>query len=69
LPGRSTAYTFTGRITQWFGENVMITHSTGTMTFSVRLTGSDGSRISFHQVAHYTINALGIEFGFDKASC
>jgi hypothetical protein len=47
----------------------MITHSTGTQTFSVRLSGSDGSRISFHEVAHYTINALGVEFGFDKPSC
>jgi hypothetical protein len=69
VPSDGTGPTFTGRFTQWFGESEMITHSTGTQTFSVRLSGSDGSRISFHEVAHYTINALGVEFGFEKPSC
>jgi hypothetical protein len=69
VPSDGSGPTFTGRFTQWFGESEMITHSTGTQTFSVRLSGSDGSRISFHEVAHYTINALGVEFGFDKPSC
>ena len=61
--------TFTGRFTQRMGESEMITHSTGTMTFSVRGTLSDGTRVSFHVVGHYTINALGVEFGFEKPSC
>jgi hypothetical protein len=69
VPSDGTGPTFTGRFTDRFGESEMITHSTGTMTFSVRGTGSDGSRISFHAVGHYTINALGVEFGFEKVSC
>jgi hypothetical protein len=69
VPSDGTGPTFTGRFTNRFGESEMITHSTGTMTFSVRGTGSDGSRVSFHVVDHYTINALGVEFGFEKPSC
>lgn len=69
VPSDGTGPTFTGRFTTRVGESEMITHSTGTMTFSVRGIGSDGSRVSFHVVGHYTINALGVEFGFEKPSC
>jgi hypothetical protein len=70
VPSDGTGPTFSGRFTQRFaGETEMITHSTGTITFSLHGTGSDGSRISFHAVSHYTISATGVEFGFDKASC
>jgi len=58
-----------GRFVNRMVETELITHSTGTLTFSVRAMGSDGSRISFHLVSHYTINALGVEFGFEKLSC
>jgi len=69
VPSDGTGPTFTGRYTEREGESEMITHSTGTLTFSVRATGSDGSQIRFHLVTHYTINALGIEFGFEKPRC
>lgn len=69
VPSDGTGPTFTGRFTDRFGENELITHSTGRSTFSVRATGSDGSRISFHVVTHYTINANGVEFGFEKPRC
>jgi len=65
VPGDGSGPTFTDRT----GESEMITHSTGTTTFSVRGTMSDGSRVSFHLVGHYTINALGVEFGFEKPRC
>ena len=64
-----TGPTFTGRFVNRMVETELITHSTGTLTFSVRATGSDGSRVSFHLVSHYTINALGVEFDFEKLSC
>jgi hypothetical protein len=69
VPSDGSGPTFTGRVTQWFGETEMITHSTGSQTISIHGRGSDGSRISFHLVAHYTINALGVEFFFEKPSC
>jgi hypothetical protein len=70
VPSDGTGPTFTGHFTQRFpGETEMITHSTGTITFSIQGTSSDGSRISFHAVSHYQINALGVEVGFEKASC
>jgi hypothetical protein len=31
--------------------------------------GSDGSRASLHLLSHYTINANGVEFGFEKPRC
>ncbi len=69
VPSDGTGPTFTGRFTTRQGETEMITHSTGTTTFSVRGTGSDGSEVSFHIVAHYTINAQGVEFFFEKPRC
>jgi hypothetical protein len=70
VPSDGTGPTFSGHFAQRFaGETEMITHSTGTITFSLHGTGSDGSRISFHDVSHYTITATGVEFGFDKPSC
>lgn len=69
VPTDGTGPTYTGRFTDRFGETEKITHSTGMSVFSVRLTGSDGSRVRFHVVSHYTINANGVEFGFEKPSC
>jgi hypothetical protein len=69
VPSDGTGPTFTGRFTSRIGETEFFAPSTGTSTFSIRATGSDGSQISFHLVAHYTINALGVEFGFEKPRC
>lgn len=69
VPSDGTGPTFTGQFTNWFGENQNTMNSTGTVTFSLHGTGSDGSRISFHDVFHYTITGTGVEFSFDKPSC
>jgi hypothetical protein len=61
--------TYTGRFTQWFGENENSPNSEGTTTFSVRGTSADGSRITFSEVFHYTITATGVETNFDKPLC
>lgn len=37
--------------------------------FFVQGWSSDGSRVSFHLVTHYTITGTGMEFGFEKPSC
>jgi len=69
VPSDGTGPTLTGRFLDRMGETELITHSTGTINFSVRTTGSDGSQTSFHIVAHYTINANGVEFEFEKPRC
>jgi hypothetical protein len=69
VPSDGTGPTFTGRFTQWFGENSNLKNGNGTFTFSLRGRSSDGSRILFHQVAHFSISASGVEVEFDKPSC
>jgi hypothetical protein len=69
VPSDGTGPTFTGRFAGRVGETEFLAPSTGTSTSVVRGTGSDGSQISFRLVTHYTINALGVEFGFEKLSC
>ena len=70
----------TGRGVTWFGSNGMIDPDTGeafgkgesTFTFSAKVTFTDGTRISFHQVAHVVFDANGVakvEFDKLKAHC
>jgi len=62
--------TYTGHFTVWFGDNNNLQNGTETSTFNVRATGSDGSVIRFHDVAHVTMNANGVPtVTFDKPVC
>jgi hypothetical protein len=65
----------TGRTVVWFGTNGKFDLDTGepfgkaesTFTFSGHLTFADGTRISFHQVAHVVFDANGVvKVEFDK---
>ncbi|HEX9069079.1 MAG TPA: hypothetical protein VF807_09940 [Ktedonobacterales bacterium] len=38
-------------------------------TFSVHATGSYGSTLIFHDVAHVSTSATGATFSFDKPTC
>jgi hypothetical protein len=73
LTGRFTAVadgvTYTGRFTQWFGENANPMNSEGGTTISLRGTSADGSRVTYSEVFHYTITATGVETGFVKPLC
>ncbi len=62
--------TYTGHFTNWFGDennpNVDVEHS----TFTVHVTGSDGSSINFHDTSHASIRPDGtIVVEFDKPNC
>lgn len=46
--------TYTGQFMTWDGFNFNLENFTSTMTFIVHATGSDGSTVSFHSVAHIT---------------
>lgn len=50
---------YTGRFTVWGGFNANGATVNGTFTFSVRLTGSDGSRVNTHQVEHFNARPDG----------
>jgi hypothetical protein len=69
-----------GRTVVWFGSNGKIDPDTGeafgkgesTFTFSAHVTFTDGTRISFHEVAHVLFDANGVvkvEFDKFKAHC
>jgi hypothetical protein len=70
----------TGRAVTWFGTNGKIDPDTGepfgkgesTFTTSFHVTFADGTRISFHEVAHVLFDANGVvkvEFDKPKAHC
>ena len=79
VPNDPELPTFTGRFTNWFGENHNLNEAAATFTFSVRGTGSDGSRINFHAVSHITADTIdfttvpptvtGLKVMFDKFEC
>ncbi len=64
-----TSPSFTGHFTQWNGFNSNPHNVSGTFTFSVHAVGSDGSHVTFHEVAHFNVSASGIENSFDKPTC
>jgi hypothetical protein len=61
--------TYTGHFTQRFGENGNLMNSEETVAFTLHLTGTDGSRITFTEVFHLMITPTGVETNFDKPRC
>ena len=61
--------TYTGRFTQWFGENSNLNNENGTFTFRARGIGSDGSTIQLNAVAHFSVSATGVETSFETENC
>jgi hypothetical protein len=61
--------TFTGQFTNWDGENLNLKNFAATSTLIVHGTGSDGSSLTFHEVAHISVSASGITVSFDKPTC
>lgn len=60
---------YTGRITVWGGENSNNQNFAGTFTTTVHGTGTDGSKLKFHQTAHFSVSATGALVTFDKLRC
>ncbi len=69
VPDDPTQPTFTGHFTSWDGENQNIQNFTATATFNLHGTGSDGSRLQGHFLAHISVSATGITILFDKMTC
>src|SRR6266480_4861795 len=60
---------FTGHFTMWFGESDNKQNGVDHSTFTVHLTGSDGSSIKAHETAHVSSSASGMTVSFDKLRC
>jgi len=70
---------FTGRFTQTFGANNNSNNDLASSTFGVRGTGTDGSTVRFHTVAHITAETIdvstdppavtGVKVNFDRLRC
>ena len=72
VPDDPSQPTYTGQFASWFGQNVNSRNFTETSTFNVALTGSDGSRLTVHVVAHVTLHADGtvtVEFEEMRLHC
>jgi hypothetical protein len=69
VPDDPSQPTFTGHFTQWFGDNVNSKNQAATFTFTVIAKGSDGSRLRFHETAHFSVSATGVIVEFDKLRC
>jgi hypothetical protein len=66
--------TFTGHFTTWDGENSNLNNFAATAIFVIDGTGSDGSTLTFHDVAHITVlnptsSSPTIVVNFDKPTC
>jgi hypothetical protein len=69
VPFDSSKPSYTGRFTTWFGDNDNLRNDAETEILHIRGIGSDGSVLSFHEVAHLNVSASGITVSFDKPSC
>jgi hypothetical protein len=65
-----TLPTYTGRFTLWFGGNINSPNEGFWETFTVKLIGSDGSRLMLNEVEQFHVSATGeITVEFSMANC
>jgi hypothetical protein len=70
VPDNPAAVTYTGHFATWFGDENNLQNDVEHSTFNIHATGSDGSRLSFHENAQVTLNANGVvTVSFDKLRC
>ncbi len=69
VPNDPSQPSYTGQFMNWDGENLNLKNYTATSTQMIHGTGSDGSTIMFHEVAHITVSATGVTTAFDKPTC
>jgi len=69
VPDDPSLPTYTGHFTNWAGFNSNNKNGAGTFTFTVHVTGSDGSTLKFHVTEHFSVSASGIVNTFSKPRC
>ena len=68
IPNDSSQPSYSGHFAVWDGENGNLRNGTETAIFSARLTGTDGSLVTNHEVAHISFSASGVgPISFDRA--
>jgi len=64
---------FTGNFTMWDGESLNLNNFAATRILVVHATGSDGTSLSFHAVAHITVNLTSsgpvVVVSFNNLTC
>lgn len=69
VPDDPSLPTYTGHFTTWAGFNSNNKNEAGTVTFTVKVTGSDGSTLKFHLTEHFSVSASGVVNAFSKPRC
>ncbi len=70
VPDNPAKVTYTGHFATWFGDENNLRNDVEHSTFNVHATGSDGSRLAFHENAQAAMNANGvITVSFDHVRC
>ena len=59
IPDDPSQPSYTGHLTEWFGENLNSSNSTSTVADNIVLHGSDGSLGMQHILMHLTVNPDG----------
>ena len=68
----SNGVTYTGHITAWGNFNINEQNANNSFTLTIKLTGSDGSTITAHEVQHFALNANGdvtVDFDTMRLTC
>jgi hypothetical protein len=68
-PDDAAQPSYTGHFTTWFGDNNNLQNGSETSILVIHGTGSDGSTLLFHEVAHLSASATGTTVSFDKPTC
>jgi len=59
-PDDPTGIVASGHYAEWFGESLNNRNAVATDTTTIRLIGTDGSRVTVHIDDHFTMNANGV---------
>lgn len=65
----SDGVNFSGRFTAWDGQNFNLQNFAATAILVIHGTGTDGSSLTFRDVAHFSVSASGMTVSFDKSTC
>src|SRR5262249_1281506 len=68
VPDDPAQPTYTGHFTAWFGVSDNRQNGVDHSTFTIHGTGSDGSKLQFHDTMHLSASASGAVVSFDKPS-
>ncbi len=68
-PDDASQPSYTGHFHNWFGDSINNHNQVDHMTFQLNGVGSDGSTLTLHEVAHFSVSATGMVESFDKPTC